>query len=184
MDICKDRLYCDAKESTTRRAAQSAMALIAKSMLGLVAPVLTYTADEILEYAPKIFKGDMENIFDLVYEPLPTIETPFDMTEMMDIRESFYEEVDKLRKEKTIKATLELELVGEIEGFSSEKDLEDWFVVSAVKSSSEGEQLASFVVEGKTFTIHKATAAKCPRCWKFVSHSEEEACARCSEVVG
>jgi isoleucyl-tRNA synthetase len=183
MDICKDRLYCDAKESTTRRAAQSAMALIAKSMLGLVAPVLTYTADEILEYAPAIFKGDMENIFDLVYEPLPVVEVPFDLTSIMEIREGFYEEVDKLRKEKVIKATLELELVGDIEGFNSDKDMEDWFVVSAVKSSSEGEKLASFEVNDKTYTIHKATACKCPRCWKFVSTSEEEVCGRCAEVV-
>ncbi|MGC9350412.1 MAG: isoleucine--tRNA ligase [Sulfurovum sp.] len=183
MDICKDRLYCDAKESTTRRAAQSAMALIAKSMLGLVAPVLTYTADEILEYAPKIFKGDMENIFDLVYETLPVVDAPFDISSLMEIREGFYEEVDKLRKEKIIKATLELELVGDIEGFKSEKDMEDWFVVSAVKSESEGVKLASFEVDGKTYSIHKATAHKCPRCWKFVSESEEEACARCAEVV-
>ena len=104
-------------------------------MLGLVAPVLTYTADEILEYAPAIFKGNMENIFDLVYEPLPAVEAPFDISSLMDIREGFYEEVDKLRKEKLIKATLELELVGDIEGFNSDKDMEDWFVVSAVKTS-------------------------------------------------
>ena len=61
--------------------------------------------------------------------------------------------------------------------------MEDWFVVSAVKPSSEGEKLASFEVEGKTYAIHKATACKCPRCWKFVSASEEEVCARCAEVV-
>ncbi len=184
MDICKDRLYCDAKDSQTRRAAQSAMALISKSMLGLVAPVLTYTADEILEYAPAIFKGDMENIFDLVYEPLPAMEAPFDVMALMEIREGFYEAVDKLRKEKGIKATLELEIVGEIEGFTSAKDMEDWFVVSAVKATSEGEKLAEFTVDGKTYSIHKATACKCPRCWKFVSTSEEEACVRCAEVVG
>ncbi len=45
LDISKDRLYCDPKDSDTRRASQSAMALIAKSMLALIAPVLTYTAD-------------------------------------------------------------------------------------------------------------------------------------------
>lgn len=183
MDICKDRLYCDAKDAQTRRAAQSAMALISKSMLGLVAPVLTYTADEILEYAPAIFKGDMESVFDLVYEPLPEVAAPFDITELTAIREGFYEEVDKLKKEKVIKATLELELAGELNGFSTDKDMEDWFVVSAVKTSSEGAQVASFEVEGKTFTIHKATAHKCPRCWKFVSTTEEEACGRCAEVV-
>ena len=156
---------------------------MSKSMRGLVAPVLTYTADEILEYAPQIFKGDMENIFDLVYEPLPAMQAPFDFSEITEIREKFYEEVDKLKKEKIIKATLELELVGEINGFSSDKDMEDWFVVSSVKAKSEGEKLASFEVEGKTYSIHKATAAKCPRCWKFTSHSEECTCERCAEVV-
>lgn len=105
------------------------------------------------------------------------------MAEIMAIREKFYEEVDKLRKEKVIKATLEIELVGEIEGFGSDKDMEDWFVVSAVKSSSEGEKLASFDLGGKTFGIHRATGCKCPRCWKFVSAREEEVCARCAEVV-
>ena len=64
------------------------------------------------------------------------------------------------------------------------KDLEDWFGVSAMKSSSEGEQVASFEVDGKTFTVHKATASKCPRCWRFTSTSEESACDRCANVVG
>ncbi len=63
------------------------------------------------------------------------------------------------------------------------KDLEDWFVVSAMKASSEAEQVASFEVEGKIYTVHKATAAKCPRCWRFTSTSEECACERCAEVV-
>ncbi|MFT7824171.1 MAG: isoleucine--tRNA ligase [Sulfurimonas sp.] len=183
MDICKDRLYCDAQDSKTRRAAQSAMALIAKSMLGLVAPVLTYTADEILENAPVLFKEDMENIFDLVYEPLPEMNAPFDFSVLLAVREKFFEEVDKLRKEKRIKATLELELVGDIEGFSSKRDREDWFLVSAVKSDAKGEKVAEFEVEGKLFRIHKAAANKCPRCWKFTSASEEEVCARCAEVV-
>jgi isoleucyl-tRNA synthetase len=185
MDICKDRLYCDAKESQSRRAAQSAMALISKSMLGLVAPVLTYTADEILDYAPVIFKGEMESIFDLVYEVLPEVADGFDDTFPITVREAFYEEVDKLKKEKVIKATLELEIAGDIEGFgiSDSKDLEDWFVVSGLKPVSEGEKLAGFEVEGRIFTIHRATAYKCPRCWRFTSSREEMLCDRCAELV-
>ena len=185
MDICKDRLYCDAKESRSRRAAQSSMALISKSMLGLVAPVLTYTSDEILDHAPLIFKGEMESIFDLVYEELPEVTDGFDDTFLMHAREAFYEEVDKLKKEKLIKATLELEIVGETEEFAltNSKDLEDWFVVSAIKTSSAGEQLASFEMEGKTFTVHKATAHKCPRCWRFTAAAEDQLCERCEKVV-
>jgi isoleucyl-tRNA synthetase len=158
---------------------------ISKAMLGLVAPVITYTADEILEYAPAIFKEEMENVFDLVYEEVPEVAESFDDTILIEAREKFSEAIDSLKKEKIIKATLELEIAGEraMLPITEDKDLEDWFVVSAVKAESAGEQLASFEVEGKTFTVHKATAAKCPRCWRFTSASEETLCARCEEVV-
>jgi isoleucyl-tRNA synthetase len=154
-------------------------------MLGLVAPVITYTADEILEYAPTIFKGGMENVFDLVYEAVPEVAESFDDTILIEAREKFSEAIDSLKKEKVIKATLELEIAGERDllPISEDKDLEDWFVVSAVKAASQGKQVASFEVEGKTFTVHKASAAKCPRCWRFTSESEEKLCSRCEEVV-
>ena len=185
MDITKDRLYCDAPDAQSRRATQSAMTLIAKSMLGLVAPVLTYTADEILEYAPKIFKGEMESVFDLVYEPIGDAAESFDDTVLIEAREKFSEAIDSLKKEKRIKATLELEIAGERDLFpiSDEKDLEDWFVVSAVKTESEGEELASFEVAGKRFGVHKASAHKCPRCWRYTAPAEETLCQRCNEVV-
>jgi len=185
MDITKDRLYCDDKDGAIRRSTQSAMVVIAKAMMGLVAPVLTYTCDEILDYAPAIFKGDMESVFDLIYEPVPTVTAPFDDTVLKEGRAKFSEAIDKLKKEKLIKATLELEIAGDVSIFpiADTKDLEDWFMVSALKASCEGEQVASFEVEGKTFTVHKATAAKCPRCWRFTSTSEECACERCATVV-
>jgi isoleucyl-tRNA synthetase len=185
MDITKDRLYCEDKNDPVRRATQSAMAHIAKAMLGLVAPVLTYTADEILEYAPALFKADMENVFDLVYVEVPEVAASFDDAKLITAREKFSEAVDKLKKEKLMKSTLEVEIAGDMSAFaiSDSKDLEDWFVVSAMKSSSAEEQVASFEVEGKTFTVHKASAAKCPRCWRFTSSSEECACERCANVV-
>ncbi|HSR74274.1 MAG TPA: class I tRNA ligase family protein, partial [Sulfurovum sp.] len=191
MDITKDRLYCDAANSRTRRATQSAMAHIAKAMLGLVAPVLTYTADEILEYAPKLFKEGMQNVFDLKYValdkvvPVAPIFGPEEVELLTEARDRFSEAIDSLKKEKVIKATLELEIVGDISVFpiKDTKDLEDWFVVSAVKSSSEGEEVATFEVEGNRFTVHKASASKCPRCWRFTSVSEECACERCAKVL-
>jgi isoleucyl-tRNA synthetase len=185
MDITKDRLYCENKNDVSRRATQSAMAHISKAMLGLIAPVLTYTADEILEYAPALFKDGMENVFDLVYLEVPEVEASFDDTMLIEARQNFSEAIDSLKKEKVIKATLELEIAGEISIFPirNEKDLEDWFVVSAMKEHSDGEEVANFTLEGKRFTVHKATASKCPRCWRFTSTSEECACERCSKVV-
>jgi isoleucyl-tRNA synthetase len=185
MDITKDRLYCDEKDGAIRRSTQSAMLVMAKAMMGLVAPVLTYTCDEVLDYAPEIFKGEMNSVFDLVYEPVPKVADAFDDTLLKEGRVKFSEAIDKLKKEKLIKATLELEISGEVEMFpiSEAKDLEDWFMVSALKASCEGEQVASFEVDGKTFTVHKATAAKCPRCWRYTSSSEDHACERCEEVI-
>jgi len=127
----------------------------------------------------------MESVFDLVYEPVPTITAPFDDALLREGRAKFSEAIDKLKKEKLIKATLELEIAGDVTVFpiTDSKDLEDWFMVSALKTSCEGEQVAAFEVEGKTFTVHKAMAAKCPRCWRFTSTSEECACERCATVV-
>ncbi len=185
MDLCKDRLYCDAKDSSTRRGAQSAMYLIAKSMLALVAPVLTYTADEAIEHAPEIFKKDLNDIFDLEYEPLVEIESSLKSELLITAREKFFEAIDKLKKEKTIRTTLELAIVGDSSLFDMQesKNLEDWFGVSAFEAVSSQEPLASFEVEEKSYSIVRADGHKCPRCWRFTSKAEEELCARCSEVV-
>lgn len=185
MDITKDRLYCEDKNDPVRRATQSAMAHMSKAMLGLVAPVLTYTVDEILEYAPALFKDGMENVFDLVYIAVPEVTSSFDDTVLMQARVKFSEAVDKLKKEKLMKSTLEVEIAGDMSIFaiSNSKDLEDWFVVSDMKASSDTEQVASFEVEGKIFSVHKASSDKCPRCWRFTSSAENSACERCEKVV-
>ena len=127
----------------------------------------------------------MKNVFDLVYVEVPEVASSFDDTVLLEARVKFSEAVDKLKKEKLMKSTLEVEIAGDMSIFAinDSKDLEDWFVVSAMKTVSDSEQVASFEVEGKTFTVHKATASKCPRCWRFTSTSEECACERCAKVV-
>jgi len=185
MDLCKDRLYCDAKDSLTRRGAQSAMYLIAKSMLALVAPVLTYTADEIIEHAPAIFKGDAKDIFDIEYKPLFDIDSKVNEEALIKARESFFEAIDQLKKDKVIKATLELAIIGDKEIFniSNQKDLEDWFGVSEFIDSSDKEALATFSLDDKEYKIIRASGHKCPRCWRYTSKAEDELCDRCKEVV-
>ncbi|CUV65248.1 Isoleucine--tRNA ligase (fragment) [Sulfurovum sp. enrichment culture clone C5] len=184
MDICKDRLYCDDVNNPSRRASQSAMAMIAKSMLGLVAPVLTYTADEILDFATPLLKGDAKNIFDFEFVDIQEVNSSLDVTKLMAIREKFSEEIDKLKKDKVLKSTLEVELCGDYDfDIKNQKDLEDWFMVSNVKKSSDSEVLANFEVDGVKFEITRASEHKCPRCWRFKSDSEESLCTRCAEVV-
>ncbi|MBD3823289.1 MAG: isoleucine--tRNA ligase [Epsilonproteobacteria bacterium] len=185
LDITKDRLYCDAKNSTHRRASQSAMAMITKTMLLLVAPILTYTADEIVENAPAIIKGDAADIFDMQYEPLLACENSFDGDFMDEVRMGFSEIVDRLKKEKVIKSTLELSLTTDSETLLAlnKTEAEDWFVVSEVSVLNDNPSLGSFKVGNDSFVITKATQAKCPRCWKYHSLDEESLCERCESVL-
>ncbi len=185
MDLTKDRLYCDAKESHHRRSSQSAMALIAKQMVLLIAPVLTYTANEIIRYAPSVIKEEKKTIFDFTYSNMETFSVVFDENYMLQARDAFFEVVDMLKKEKKIKATLELVVTSASTTLSTldATELEDWFVVSGVNTQEIHEPLGRFNVEGDTFVIGYAQDAKCPRCWKYKSSDATHLCQRCSEVL-
>ncbi|WP_345973771.1 isoleucine--tRNA ligase [Sulfurimonas diazotrophicus] len=187
LDITKDRLYCDAKNDPHRRASQSAMAMITRSMLLLVAPILTYTADEIVETAPAVIKGDAASIFDLEYASIDVPTSTFNECALVKVREGMYEIVDALKKEKKIKSTLELALHTDaaIVKALPQIEAEDWFVVSGVLPlETAGETLGEFEVDGERYVIAAAALQKCPRCWKFHAHEEETLCARCAEVTG
>ncbi len=186
IDMTKDNLYCNAQNSQRRRASQSAMALITRSLLLLMAPILTYTTDEIVENAPKIVTNNAETIFDMTYTPIEAQKSPFDAEYMIKAREGFGSVVDGLKKEKVIKSTLELVIHTEskVALDMDATDAEDWFVVSGVfEDTPDEEVLGSFKVEDDTFVVSKATAHKCPRCWKFQAEKEDAICKRCEEVI-
>jgi isoleucyl-tRNA synthetase len=186
LDISKDRLYCNRQNDELRLSTQSATALLTRRLLALLAPTLTYTVDEILEYAPSIIKNGAKDVFDLKYEALEEVSLDLDEKYLIEARDKFFEIVDNLKKDKVIKSTLELILVSQSTKLQNlnEVDAQDWFTTSGVVTSAkQSEVLGKFDVEGEAFTIVKATAHKCPRCWKFQAPSEEGLCPRCAEVL-
>jgi isoleucyl-tRNA synthetase len=185
IDMTKDSLYCNAKNDTRRMASQSAMAIITKSLLLLMAPILTYTADEIIEHAPKIIKGDATSIFDMTYSDITKPNSNFDGKYMTKAREGFGSIVDALKKEKVIKSTLELVIYTDSKTVLNidAVDAEDWFVVSGISDKKPDAELGSFDIDGDSFIISKATMHKCPRCWKYQSKSQDTTCQRCARVL-
>ena len=179
------KMYCDGKDSTTRLASASAMAMIAKAFITTLAPILTYTMDELVQHATPIIKGDAQDIFDLEKYYLPEVEVKLNEAHLLEAKSKFAEIKDKLNKDKTIKSTLELVIYTDSEDvLSIDSTLaEDWFVVSRVLTDKQEDPIDSFTVDGKEFIVYKASEAKCPRCWKFKSKSEESLCTRCEEVV-
>ncbi len=186
LDICKDRLYCDNKTSQRRISAQSALALIAKKLLSLIAPTLTHTADEALEHANTLIKDGAKDVFDLIYKDDFIFDFKINDEFLLLAREKFLEQIDTLKKDKLIKSTLELELQSSDEFYTKEEvsDIEDWFMVSKLANiDSKKEALCEFSVDDKSFKIVRAKEHKCPRCWKFTAKNENETCARCTEVL-
>ena len=182
LDVCKDRLYCEALNSPKRRNSQSTMAIIAKELISLLAPVLTYTMDEAIEHAPKVIKEDKKDIFDFVYTSLVEVKNPID-DEVLEIRRKFFEIVDKLKKEKVIKDTLELAIETNYDKLLVD-EMADFFVVSLVSDKIEGEVVDEFHISDEQFVvkIKKSPLNKCPRCWRYLV-KEGEVCDRCSEVI-
>ncbi|GHV08089.1 isoleucine--tRNA ligase [Campylobacterota bacterium] len=180
LDLVKDRIYCDRLESKRRRSAQTAICLIARSLLTLLAPIITYTADEIMEHAPQILKREGESIFDLLHRPLAAARPIFDGKKLLALRESFFEQVDKLKKQGAIKNTLELGLVINNDFGLPLDDLADLFTVSFVRRDRMPE---IGLIALDAFVAIKSDLCRCPRCWKFVSHAEDEPCDRCKEAL-
>jgi len=185
IDICKDKMYCDGKNSDTRIASQSAMAMIAKAFLTTLAPILTYTMDELVQYAPAVITDGKTTIFDIEKYKLPEIELNLNEEHLLNAKSKFAEIKDKLNKEKVIKSTLELVVYTNSEEILALDSTiaEDWFVVSKIITTQEENSLGSFEVDGKQFDIYKASEHKCPRCWKFRATQEDALCQRCDEVV-
>ena len=187
LDICKDRLYCDSKNSARRISAQSAMSLIAKALLSLVAPTLTYTVDEALSSAPSAIKGDWSDVFSISEFKLD-FDFGIDASFLLASRELFNENIDKLKKDKVIKSTLELELVTDsrrILALCDEfgDDISDFYGVSAVVAKESNEVLCKFACDEANFSTQKASAFKCPRCWKFNASKTDALCPRCEAVM-
>jgi isoleucyl-tRNA synthetase len=158
------------------------MCMIAKRLIIIIAPVLTYTANEAIENAPKMLKKD--SIFDYEYADFKE----FDLTnsisdKVLKLREEFGEIVDKLKKEKKIKSTLELTICTNDADLLDNEDLVDFFVVSEINNESCGELLGEMEIDGITYEIRKATKHKCPRCWRYLAEDEDKLCKRCSKVV-
>ena len=185
LDICKDRLYCDAPDEPRRRSAQSAIALITRALLPLIAPTLTYTIDEVMQFAPCIIKEGKQDAFDLTYKPIEFDDfLEFDEI-LIKSREKFFELIDALKKDKIIKSTLELVLQTSSNEILSNDILgvADWFMVSDVDTLQSEEALAEFKINDEIFRLVKSSKHKCPRCWKFNAKEPDELCPRCAKVM-
>jgi isoleucyl-tRNA synthetase len=203
LDIIKDRLYTSKAGSSDRRSAQTVMYSVLKSLVKMIAPVLSFTAEEIWSYMPH----DKSDSFDSVtLSDWPnTLESHVDedlekrWDYMLNIRTDVSKGLELARANKIIgnslNAKLDIYATGETYEFlSSMKNyLDTVFIVSklelheGVNNLPEGAYVGEVNKDLAVF-VSQAPGEKCERCWMFtetVGHDAEHPtlCARCASVL-
>ena len=197
LDVLKDRLYVESKNSATRRAAQTAIYKILDTIARLVSPILAFTADEIWQFMPHTSDVDARHV---VYNAIPEAKGEYDEAFMArwarihEMRDDVKKALELARAEKVIGASLDAKVTlyaeGELYDFAeSVKDIlpivfmvSDFELQKGQGGSFKGE------VEGMSVTATHAEGEKCARCWSFGNTVGKDSqhptiCARCAEVI-
>ncbi len=186
IDITKDRLYCDKTDSVRRRAAQTAMHRITESLCKLLAPVLSFTADETWE-----FLGNTDSVhLEIFPEPDPAFagdEAGTAVEQLLQVRAVIQQAIEKARQEKRIGSNLEASVEVTLPPekfnhpfFEDRVTLEEFFILSVLTIKRvAGTEPSAVVLESP----HQ----KCARCWKHLpsvsQQKHADLCDRCEEAV-
>ena len=195
-DVSKDRLYTFGARSTARRSAQTALYLMADGLARLVAPILSFTADELWRHLP----GSREESVHLALFPdraalAALVDQPLleRWAALTGLRERVLAEIEPLRKNKQIGSSLQAKVVlsshnGNFSFLSEHaKLLPMLFIVSEVEIRS-GAGGSSGDETGPGITIERATGVKCERCWRYVPDISADPawaglCSRCQDAL-
>ncbi len=202
LDIIKDRLYVNPKNDIERRCAQTTMYIILDSIVRLMAPILSFTADEIWSFMPD-YKGKEESV---CLASMAVLDEEFKQEKLAEkwekillIRSEVTKALEEARVAKLIGHPLDASIIIGLPDqeykdiFASlNEDLRDVFIVSNVSLSEDLEDdsvYKSKEIEGLKILIQRATGEKCERCWRYdttIGDSVDHPliCSRCVGALG
>lgn len=199
-DIGKDRLYCEAKSGRERRATQTALWLAGDLLTRLMAPILSFTAEEVWHHLP----GRGAQAGSVFTAELPAAQAEWQRDDLAarwqrfwGLREVANKALEAARAAKAIGNPLEAALTIHcdadtrtfLDSFGAARLPDLMLVSSVIFGATSGafvvtsEDVANFAV-----SVANAPGAKCARCWKWspsvgASEQHPEICARCVVVV-
>jgi isoleucyl-tRNA synthetase len=190
LDVLKDRMYTFAPTSKERRSAQTVLWQITEALTRLVAPILTFTADEVWEHLPKV-EGREASVH-LAQFPAPAEIFSEDPTPLLEewkqlfaVRDAALVVLEESRQAKTIGKGLEAEL--EISASGEQ-------LVLLQRHAAGLKEIVNVsrvtVVPGAALAVKAlpASGSKCARCWNFMPHVSnygtwENVCDRCQGAL-
>jgi isoleucyl-tRNA synthetase len=202
-DITKDRLYTAAPKSASRRSAQTALNYIADALARLLAPVLSFTADEIWENLPEVkTRGANADESAAVPTSVHVAEFPVALSaereagllerwaRLFEVRDIVLRGLEEARTAKLIGSGLEAHVRVEARRSTYEllesyrEELRYLFIVSQVSLTL----LEAEAGEDIRVTVERAAGQKCERCWNYSTLVGQftrypTACERCVEAL-
>jgi isoleucyl-tRNA synthetase len=196
LDVIKDRLYAEKADGYLRRSAQKAMHGILRCMTLLLAPVLSFTAEEIWRELPKHKDDNYESVlFNDMPDYWPHLENAaisekYDF--LLDLRSDVSKALEMKRADKTIGLSLSAGVIIYAKGELYDKllplagELRTVFIVSGLKISNENPPAGAYKGEfGVSVSVLAAEGEKCERCWTVTTDVNEDGiCARCASIIG
>lgn len=202
LDIIKDRLYTEGTNSIERRSAQTVMTEILVTLTKMIAPILSFTAEEIWETLPEVLKDKESVLLTDWYKENdeylnPEIENKW--VEIIKVRKEANKSLEKARqgKDRIIGNSLDAKVMlhstdAEIQKFLVEnrEKLELALIVSEVEivenideTFTKGEEATDLYIK----VLH-AEGEKCERCWKYSKELGKDPehptlCPRCASVL-
>ena len=190
-DILKDRLYTFPSTSRGRKSAQTALYEILKSLTCLMAPILSFTSEEVWKYLPQ-GPGNAESVHLTSFPEVQGEYLDDALSErwerIWEIRAAVTKALEEARREKVIGLSLDAQVrlylpekvFSLLERY--EKDLKSIFIVSSVTLLRAGDEKEVRV------EVLRAEGKKCERCWNYDvtvgEHPEHQAiCQRCVEAI-
>jgi len=180
IDITKDRMYCDAPDSSRRRATQAAMHKIFDALCRLLAPILAFTAEEAWRHS------GVGGSIHLQEFPEPQDRggnASAEVAELLKLRGLIGQAMERARQEKLIGNALEAAVVlhsnSDVASKIDKEELEEFFILS---------DLTIHQAKEASVSVTKTPYKKCARCWRHrpavgVSRAHPALCDRCENVV-
>lgn len=189
LDIIKDTLYVEDKNSPARRAAQTTIYTILNVLTRMLAPILFFTSDEIWQQLKHSSDQNSQNV---MLNDFPESKKEWNNTEIseefekiLSVRDEVKKNLEQARVSKVIGASLEAKITltvckDDFDFFNERKDLLKFlFIVS---------QLDIYSGECLEVKVEKASGGKCERCWSYSDTVGKNTdtptlCSRCSDIV-
>ena len=190
LDILKDRLYTSAVDSPARRSAQTALWHITQSLLRVMSPILSFTAEEawaVFAGADAYARSD-ETIFTQTFWELPQAPDAAALLDkyarLREVRAAATKELEELRTSGAIGSSLQAELTirAAADKYQLLASLGDDLKFVFITSAAQAVEVAG--ADQEAIAVAASSAPKCERCWHYRadvgSHAEHAGlCGRC-----